>query len=96
MSYKLDKTQLNRELMRRGLTQRQLEKLAGLPPSSVSRSWSLPLGAKNFARLMAALAAVPVIEGADDMLVGEKRTASAETALAVNGEEPGHGTNPHR
>lgn len=76
MSLRLDPAKLDRELARRGISQRQFAERCGLHETAISRARREPVREATLRRITEGLLAIPLMPGAD-LLVAEPTTKKA-------------------
>lgn len=70
----LDPARFAHELARRGITQRQLAEVAGVPASTISRArHGRQLAERTLNKLMAALREFPMLDGVELLIQGPPR-----------------------
>jgi transcriptional regulator with XRE-family HTH domain len=87
---RLDPVKLDQELARRGVTARQVAAACGLHETVISRArHGRALSERNLQRLAKALLEIPLMGGADLLLVEpEKKIAGGSAAPAISKEVP--------
>ncbi|PZR80335.1 MAG: hypothetical protein DLM65_08480 [Candidatus Aeolococcus gillhamiae] len=95
MGLRLDRERFLRELHRRGATAATLACAAHISPNTVTRCLSgAPISQRTLRGIVAALMALPILEGADALLATDMTRNAAAAQAAALAEDADASTNP--